>query len=127
MFLRTTVLGMLLAFSLWPETAVAGSSFLSPEQPKTQQRKPPPKPATKLHRRDTDAVLDVDRIEGDTNEIQLKFTVPFEIGMKVSEQYDKYGQLLEKFLEDILTEDTKDHINSSRQGKGSQRQKTQLK
>ncbi|XP_048346477.1 appetite-regulating hormone [Sphaerodactylus townsendi] len=110
MFRRTTVLGMLLAFLVWPEIAIAGSSFLSPEQPKAQQRKPPPKPASKLHRRDIEAVLDVDRIEGDTNEIQFKFTVPFEISMKVSEeQYDKYGQLLEKFLEDMLTEDTKEN------------------
>ncbi|XP_015280714.1 PREDICTED: appetite-regulating hormone-like [Gekko japonicus] len=98
MFLRTTVLVMLLVFLLWPETTVAGSSFLSPEQPKAQQRKPPPKPATKLHRRDAGAVLDVHRTEGDTDEIQIKVS---------EEQYGKYGQILEQFLEDILTEDTK--------------------
>ncbi|XP_054834625.1 appetite-regulating hormone [Eublepharis macularius] len=109
MFLRTTMLGIFLVFLLWPETTIAGSSFLSPEQPKTQQRKASPKPATKLHRRDAEAILDVHSIEGDTNEIQIKLSVPFEIGMKISEeQYDKYGQIMEKLLEDILTEDTKE-------------------
>lgn len=33
------------------------------------------------------------------------------MGMKVSEeQYDKYGQILQQFLEDIFTEDTKGNI-----------------
>ncbi|XP_060094264.1 appetite-regulating hormone [Heteronotia binoei] len=109
MFFRATVLATILVFLLWPESTTAGSSFLSPEQPKTQQRKPPPKPA-KLHGRDARAVLDVHRTEGDTNEIQIKFNVPFEIGMKVSEeQYDKYGQILDQFLEDVLTEDSKEN------------------
>ncbi|XP_077181402.1 appetite-regulating hormone [Paroedura picta] len=109
MSLRTAALAVLLVFLIWSETTAAGSSFLSPE-PKAQQRKPPPKPATKLHRRDVGTILDVHKTEGDTNEIQIKLKVPFEIGMEVSEeQYNKYGQILEQFLEDIHTEDIKEN------------------
>uniref|UniRef100_A0A670I7Q1 Appetite-regulating hormone n=1 Tax=Podarcis muralis TaxID=64176 RepID=A0A670I7Q1_PODMU len=110
MFIRNMVVGMLLICSLWTETTTAGSSFLSPEQPKTQQRKVSPKPTTKFHRRDAETFLDVhgSETERDSNEIEIKFTVPFEIGMKISEdQYKDYGPILEKLLEDILVEGNK--------------------
>ncbi|XP_061478024.1 appetite-regulating hormone isoform X2 [Rhineura floridana] len=110
MFARTMMVGVLLICSLWIETTIAGSSFLSPEQPITQ-RKVPSKPTTKFHRRDAEAFLDVhgSEIERDSNKIEIKFTVPFEIGMKISEeQYKDYGPILEKLLEDILVEDNRE-------------------
>lgn len=50
--------------------------------------------------------------------------------MKVSEeQYDKYGQILEQFLEDILAEDTKGNILwfKAKRFKNLPELKTQLK
>ncbi|CAM4596448.1 unnamed protein product [Caretta caretta] len=94
---------------------MAGSSFLSPEYQNTQQRKDPKKHTTKLNRRAAEGLLDADarQIEGD-NEIEIKLNVPFEIGVKITEdQYQEYGQVLEKILEDILAEDTLDAINRS--------------
>ncbi|XP_062979474.1 appetite-regulating hormone isoform X2 [Elgaria multicarinata webbii] len=111
MFVRIMILGMLLVCLVWTENTIAGSSFLSPGQPKTQQRKVSQKPTTKVHRRDAEALLDDhgSEIEGGSNEIGIKFTVPFEIGMKISEdQYNNYGQILEKLMEDILAEDNKE-------------------
>ncbi|XP_065263505.1 appetite-regulating hormone [Emys orbicularis] len=113
MFLRSTMLGILLICILWTETTTAGSSFLSPEYQHTQQRKDPKKHA-KLNRRAAEGFLDTDarQAEGDNNEIEIKLNVPFEIGVKITEdQYQKYGQVLEKILEDILAEDTKETQN----------------
>ncbi|XP_066469079.1 appetite-regulating hormone [Tiliqua scincoides] len=107
---RAILLGIILVYSLWAETTLAGSSFLSPEQPRTQQRKVPPKPTPRVHRRDAEAFPDTHETEGDTNNIEIKFKVPFEIGMRISEeQYKDYGQILEQFLEDILAEDNKEN------------------
>ncbi|CAM4583361.1 unnamed protein product [Lepidochelys olivacea] len=83
----------------------------------SKQRKDPKKHTTKLNRRAAEGLLDADarQIEGD-NEIEIKLNVPFEIGVKITEdQYQEYGQVLEKILEDILAEDTlvKDAINRS--------------
>ncbi|XP_077677233.1 appetite-regulating hormone isoform X2 [Eretmochelys imbricata] len=105
MFLRSTMLGILLICILWTETILAGSSFLSPEYQNTQQRKDPKKHTTKLNRRAAEGLLDADarQIEGD-NEIEIKIT---------EDQYQEYGQVLEKILEDILAEDTLDAINRS--------------
>ncbi|XP_030424370.1 appetite-regulating hormone isoform X2 [Gopherus evgoodei] len=103
MFLRSTMLGILLICILWTETTMAGSSFLSPEYQNTQQRKDPKK-HTKLNRRAAEGFLDVDarQAEGDNNEIEIKIT---------EDQYQEYGQVLEKILEDILAEDTKETQN----------------
>ncbi|XP_067400486.1 appetite-regulating hormone [Emydura macquarii macquarii] len=112
MFLRSTMIGgILLICILWTETTMAGSSFLSPEYQNTQQRKDPKKQTTKLNRRAAEGFLDADarQAEGDTNEIEIKLKVPFEIGVKIAEhQYQEYGHVLEKILEDILAEDTKE-------------------
>ncbi|XP_053889678.1 appetite-regulating hormone isoform X2 [Malaclemys terrapin pileata] len=103
MFLRSTMLGILLICILWTETTMAGSSFLSPEYQNTQQRKDPKK-HTKLNRRAAEGFLDADarQAEGDNNEIEIKIT---------EDQYQEYGQVLEKILEDILAEDTKETRN----------------
>uniref|UniRef100_A0A8B9QJG9 Appetite-regulating hormone n=1 Tax=Apteryx owenii TaxID=8824 RepID=A0A8B9QJG9_APTOW len=111
MFLRGALLGILLFSVLWTETTLAGSSFLSPEYKKIQQRKDPKKPTMKLHRRGTESFLDTDEAwaEDDSNSIEIKFNVPFEIGVKITEdQYQEYGQTLEKMLGDILEENTKE-------------------
>ncbi|KAJ6634563.1 hypothetical protein lerEdw1_013957, partial [Lerista edwardsae] len=75
-----------------------------------QQRKVSPKPMPKVHRRDAEGFPDIHETEGDTNDIEIKLKVPFEIGMKISEeQYKDYGQILEQFLEDIFAEDNKEN------------------
>uniref|UniRef100_A0A8D2J136 Appetite-regulating hormone n=1 Tax=Varanus komodoensis TaxID=61221 RepID=A0A8D2J136_VARKO len=110
MYVRVVIVGMLLVCSLWTENALAGSSFLSPVQPKTQQRKVPQKPTTKFYRREVEALFDDHQSNTDRsdNEIEIKFTVPFEVGMKISEeQYRDYGQILEKLMEDMLVKNTK--------------------
>uniref|UniRef100_A0A674JZM8 Appetite-regulating hormone n=1 Tax=Terrapene triunguis TaxID=2587831 RepID=A0A674JZM8_9SAUR len=133
MFLRSTMLGILLICILWTETTMAGSSFLSPEYQHTQQRKDPKK-HTKLNRRAAEGFLDADarQAEGDKNEIEIKLNVPFEIGVKITEdQYQEYGQVLEKILEDILAEDTKgtspSHIPTPLCGTGGWRRVFQQK
>ncbi|XP_014375678.1 appetite-regulating hormone isoform X2 [Alligator sinensis] len=110
MFLRSALLGILLFCILYTETTLAGSSFLSPEYPRTQQ-KDAKKPNTKLHRRGTEGVLDTDekQAKGHSNEIEVKCNVPFEIGVKITEgQYQEYGQKLERILEDMLTGEPKE-------------------
>uniref|UniRef100_A0A8D0DH75 Appetite-regulating hormone n=1 Tax=Salvator merianae TaxID=96440 RepID=A0A8D0DH75_SALMN len=104
MLLRTIIIGLLLTYLLQTETTIAGSSFLSPEQPKTQQRKTQMKPTIKFHRRDAGVFYDIlgRETEGDDDEIEIKFTVPSEIGAKISEeQYKPYAQILEKMQNDI--------------------------
>nr|XP_009679423.1 PREDICTED: appetite-regulating hormone [Struthio camelus australis] len=111
MFLRGALLGILLFSVLWTETTLAGSSFLSPEYKKIQKQKDPKKPTTKLHRRGMEGFSDTDEAwaEDDSNSIEIKFNVPFEIGVKITEdQYQEYGQVLEKMLGDILEENTKE-------------------
>ncbi|XP_042304547.1 appetite-regulating hormone-like [Sceloporus undulatus] len=111
MFNQSLIVGTLLVCSLWTEITIAGSSFLSPEQPK-MQRKGLQKPATKFHRRDAEAALEVpgNEVEGTSNEMDIKVTVPFEISMKISEaQYKDCEQILEKFLEDILAGSIKEN------------------
>ncbi|XP_050816579.1 appetite-regulating hormone isoform X2 [Gopherus flavomarginatus] len=79
----------------------------------SKQRKDPKK-HTKLNRRAAEGFLDVDtrQAEEDNNEIEIKLNVPFEIGVKITEdQYQEYGQVLEKILEDILAENTKETQN----------------
>ncbi|NXQ94126.1 GHRL protein, partial [Sagittarius serpentarius] len=109
MFLRSTLLGILFSI-LWTETTLAGSSFLSPEYKRTQQQKDPKKPTAPLHRRGTEGFWDTDEAgaEDDRNSIEIKFNVPFEVGVKVTEEeYQEYGQALEKVLGDMLEENAK--------------------
>ncbi|XP_050760757.1 appetite-regulating hormone [Gymnogyps californianus] len=110
MFLRSTLLGIILFSILWTETTLAGSSFLSPEYKKTQQRDPK-KPTAQLHRRGTEGFWDTDEAgaEDDRNSIEIKFNVPFEISVKITEEeYQEYGQALEKMLGDMLEENAKE-------------------
>ncbi|KGL79962.1 Appetite-regulating hormone, partial [Tinamus guttatus] len=123
MLLRGALLGILLLSALWAETVLAGSSFLSPEYKKLQQQKdsrrpPPPTTTTTLHRRSRSmgGFSDADEAwtEDGSNGVEIKFNVPFEIGVKLTEeQYREYGQTLEKVLEDILQENTNGTNNQS--------------
>ncbi|NXS61549.1 GHRL protein, partial [Brachypteracias leptosomus] len=104
MFLRGTLLGMILCSILWTETTLAGSSFLSPEYKKIQQQKEPRNPTAQLQRRGTEDFWGTDeaRAEDDRNNIEIKFNVPLEIGLKITEEeYQEYGQALEKMLRDM--------------------------
>ncbi|NXF52164.1 GHRL protein, partial [Oceanites oceanicus] len=110
MFLRGTLLGIILFSILWAETALAGSSFLSPEYKKIQQQRDQKKPTAQLHRRGTEGFWDTDEAgaEDDSNSIEIKFNVPFEIGVKTTDdEYQEYGQALEKMLGDVLEENLK--------------------
>ncbi|KGL91524.1 Appetite-regulating hormone, partial [Charadrius vociferus] len=125
MFLRGTLLGIILYSILWTETTLAGSSFLSPEYKRTQQQKASKNPTAQLHRRGTEGSWDTDKAaaEDDSNSIEIKacifsscshtslrggFNVPFEIGVKITkEEYQEYGQALEKMLGDMLEENAK--------------------
>ncbi|KFQ66264.1 Appetite-regulating hormone, partial [Phaethon lepturus] len=110
MFLRGTLLGIILYSILWTETTLAGSSFLSPEYKKIQQQRDQKNPTAQLHRRGTEGFWGTDEAgaEDDSNSIEIKFNVPFEISVKITEEeYEEYGQALEKMLGDILEENTK--------------------
>ncbi|NXA54730.1 GHRL protein, partial [Nothocercus julius] len=113
MLLRGALLAILLFSALWAETVLAGSSFLSPEYKKIQQRKDSRRPTTTtttLHRRSMEGFSDTDEAwaEDGSNGVEIKFNVPFEICVKLTEeQYQEYGQKLEKMLGDILEENTK--------------------
>ncbi|KFZ64787.1 Appetite-regulating hormone, partial [Antrostomus carolinensis] len=110
MFLRSTLLGIILFSILWTETTLAGSSFLSPEYKKIQQQTDSKNPPAQLHRRGTEGFWDTDepRAEDERNSIDMKFNIPFEIGVKVTEEeYQEYGQALEKMLGDMLEENAK--------------------
>ncbi|NXC68024.1 GHRL protein, partial [Anhinga anhinga] len=114
MFLRGTLLGIVLYSILWTETTLAGSSFLSPEYKRTQQQKHQKTPPAQLHRRGTEGFWDTDEAgaEDDSNRIEMKFNVPFEIGVKITEEeYQEYGQALEKMLGDMLQENAKGTAN----------------
>ncbi|KAM6345300.1 appetite-regulating hormone isoform 1-T1 [Alca torda] len=111
MFLRGTLLGIILYSILWTETTLAGSSFLSPEYKRTQQQRSQKNPTAQLHRRGTEGFWDTDKAgtEDDSNSIEIKFNVPFEIGVKITEEeYQEYGQALEKMLGDMLEENAKE-------------------
>ncbi|KFP97481.1 Appetite-regulating hormone, partial [Leptosomus discolor] len=110
MFLRSPLLGMILFSILWTETTLAGSSFLSPEYKKIQQQQNPRKTTAQLHRRGTEGFQDRDEAgaEDDRSSIEIKFSVPFEIGVQITEEeYQEYGQALEKMLGDMLEENAK--------------------
>uniref|UniRef100_A0A8D2J291 Ghrelin and obestatin prepropeptide n=1 Tax=Varanus komodoensis TaxID=61221 RepID=A0A8D2J291_VARKO len=117
MYVRVVIVGMLLVCSLWTENALAGSSFLSPVQPKTQVNTKHSttvlrwnfiKECLSLNHLPIEFTTDFNTDRSD-NEIEIKFTVPFEVGMKISEeQYRDYGQILEKLMEDMLAEDNKE-------------------
>ncbi|XP_025908424.1 appetite-regulating hormone [Nothoprocta perdicaria] len=113
MLLRGALLGVLLFSALCAETVLAGSSFLSPEYKKIQQRKDSRRPATTtttLHRRSMEGFSDTTEAwaEDGSNSVEIKFNVPFEIGVKLTEeQYQEYGQTLEKLLGDVLEENAK--------------------
>ncbi|XP_074008522.1 appetite-regulating hormone [Numenius arquata] len=111
MLLRGTLLGIILYSILWTETTLAGSSFLSPEYKRTQQQKAPKHPTAQLHRRGTEGFWDTAKAgaEDDSNSIEIKFNVPFEIGVKITEEeYQEYGQVLEKMLGDTREENAKE-------------------
>ncbi|KAM9276749.1 appetite-regulating hormone [Morus bassanus] len=111
MFLRSTLLGIFLYSILWTETTLAGSSFLSPEYKRTQRQKHQTPPPAQLHRRGAEGFWDTDEAgaEDDSNSIEIKFNVPFEIGVKITEEeYREYGQALEKMLGDMLEENAKE-------------------
>uniref|UniRef100_A0A8C4U892 Motilin/ghrelin-associated peptide domain-containing protein n=1 Tax=Falco tinnunculus TaxID=100819 RepID=A0A8C4U892_FALTI len=94
LFLRGTLLGIILYIALWTETTLTGSSFLSPEYKKKYRKNP-----AQLHHQGTEAFWVT---------IEIKFNVPFEIGVKTTEEdYQKYGQALEKMLGDKLEENAK--------------------
>ncbi|NXD14013.1 GHRL protein, partial [Nothocercus nigrocapillus] len=116
MLLRGALLAILFS-ALWAETVLAGSSFLSPEYKKIQQRKYSRRPTTTtttFHRRSVESFSDADKAwaEDGSNGVEIKFNVPFEICIKLTEeQYQEYGQKLEKMLGDILEENSKGTYN----------------
>ncbi|KFP30819.1 Appetite-regulating hormone, partial [Colius striatus] len=110
MFLRTFLLGILLFSILWTETTLAGSSFLSPEYKKLQVKKTQKRPTAQLYSRGTEGFRDTEETgaRDDRNNMEIKFNVPFEIGVKVTEEeYQEYGQALEKMLGNMLEENAK--------------------
>uniref|UniRef100_A0A8C6Z0Y7 Appetite-regulating hormone n=1 Tax=Nothoprocta perdicaria TaxID=30464 RepID=A0A8C6Z0Y7_NOTPE len=107
MLLRGALLGVLLFSALCAETVLAGSSFLSPEYKKIQRSSKPATTTTTLHRRSMEGFSDTTEAwaEDGSNSVEIKFNVPFEIGVKLTEeQYQEYGQTLEKLLGDVLEE-----------------------
>ncbi|KAM6216157.1 appetite-regulating hormone [Rhynchocyon petersi] len=101
---RTTC-GLLLLSIFLVELAMAGSSFLSPEHQKVQQRKESKKPPAKLQPR---GIEDSSQAGGAEDELEIQFNAPFDVGIKLSgAQYQKHGRALGKFLQDLLWEDVK--------------------
>ncbi|NXT89423.1 GHRL protein, partial [Anhinga rufa] len=115
MFLRSTLMGIVLYSILWTETTLAGSSFLSPEYKRTQVKKNQKNTFSRLSSSvSTEGFWDTDEAgaEDDSKSIEMKFNVPFEIGVKVTEEeYQEYGQALEKMLGDMLQENAKGTAN----------------
>ncbi|NXE73000.1 GHRL protein, partial [Cochlearius cochlearius] len=114
MFLRGTLLGIILYSTLWTETTQAGSSFLSPEYKKAQQQKDQKNPRAQLQRRGTEGFWATNEAgaEDDSNSIEIKFNVPFEIGVKMTEEeYQEYRQALEKMPGNMLEENAKGTAN----------------
>ncbi|XP_027719826.1 appetite-regulating hormone [Vombatus ursinus] len=100
---KVVTCSLLLLSVLWIDVALAGSSFLSPEHPKTQ-RKESKKPPAKLQPRDVEDSFS--QPEGVEKGLEIQFNAPFDIGIKVAEaQYQQYGRTLEKVLQEILSEE----------------------
>ncbi|KAJ1110675.1 hypothetical protein NDU88_008023 [Pleurodeles waltl] len=110
MFLRVPVCSLLAIGFLLAQYTEAGSSFLSP----ADLHKPQPrKPARKIipnnpQRRESDGVSDAyEKQPGGNEEREIRFNVPFEIGVKMSEtEYLDYGQLLQEILQGLFAENT---------------------
>ncbi|XP_044512782.1 appetite-regulating hormone [Gracilinanus agilis] len=103
MFPKVAICSLLLLSVLWMDVASAGSSFLSPEHPKTQ-RKETKKPSVKFQPRGVEEPLG--QPEGVDKGLEIQFNAPFDIGIKVAEaQYQQYGHALEKVLQEILLEE----------------------
>ncbi|XP_074140042.1 appetite-regulating hormone isoform X3 [Sminthopsis crassicaudata] len=102
--LPKVAIGSLLLLSvLWIDVAWTGSSFLSPEHPKTQ-RKESKKPPAKLQPRDMEDPFS--QPGGVEKGLEIQFNAPFDIGIKVAEaQYQQYGHALEKVLQEILLDE----------------------
>ncbi|XP_046953045.1 appetite-regulating hormone [Lynx rufus] len=104
-----TVCSLLLFSVLWADLAMAGSSFLSPEHQKVQQRKESKKPPAKLQPRALEGLIhpeDTSQVEGAEDELEIRFNAPFDVGIKLSgAQYHQHGQALGKFLQDVLWEE----------------------
>ncbi|XP_045349740.1 appetite-regulating hormone isoform X4 [Leopardus geoffroyi] len=104
-----TVCSLLLFSVLWADLAMAGSSFLSPEHQKVQQRKESKKPPAKLQPRALEGLIhpeDTSQVEGAQDELEIRFNAPFDVGIKLSgAQYHQHGQALGKFLQDVLWEE----------------------
>ncbi|XP_012865896.1 PREDICTED: appetite-regulating hormone isoform X1 [Dipodomys ordii] len=107
-----TVCSLLLLSVLWVDVAMAGSSFLSPEHQKAQQRKDSKKPPSKLQPRALEGGLgteDRGPEEGAEDELEVRFNAPFDVGIKLSgAQYQQHGRALGKFLQDILWEEARE-------------------
>ncbi|XP_008587477.1 PREDICTED: appetite-regulating hormone isoform X1 [Galeopterus variegatus] len=107
-----TICSLLLLSVLWVDLAMGGSSFLSPEHQKVQQRKESKKPTAKLQPRALEGWLhpeDRSQVEGAEDKLEIRFNAPFDIGIKLSEaQYQQHSQALGKFLQDILWEEAKE-------------------
>ncbi|XP_068940604.1 appetite-regulating hormone [Petaurus breviceps papuanus] len=103
---KVAICSLLLLSVLWIDVALAGSSFLSPEHPKTQ-RKESKKPPARLPPRDVEDAFS--QPEGVEKGLEIQFNAPFDIGIKVAEaQYQQYGRALEKVLQEILLEENQD-------------------
>ncbi|ELW63486.1 Appetite-regulating hormone [Tupaia chinensis] len=104
-----TICALLLLSMLWVDSAAAGSSFLSPEHQKAQQKKESKKPPAKLQPRAAEGSLppeDGSQAEGAEEELEIQFNTPFDVGIKLSgAQFQQHGQALGKFLQDILWEE----------------------
>uniref|UniRef100_A0A8C9QIL5 Appetite-regulating hormone n=2 Tax=Marmotini TaxID=337730 RepID=A0A8C9QIL5_SPEDA len=75
MFSAGTICSLLLLSVLWVDVAMAGSSFLSPEHQKAQQRKESKKPPAKLQPRAIDGWLhqeDTDQADGAEDELEIR-------------------------------------------------------
>ncbi|XP_036594741.1 appetite-regulating hormone [Trichosurus vulpecula] len=106
MLSKVAFCSLLFLSALWIDVALAGSSFLSPEHPKTQQRKESKKPPAKLQPRDVEDTFS--QPEGVEKGLEIQFNAPFDIGIKVAEaQYQQYGRALEKILQEILLEENR--------------------
>nr|ACG56285.1 ghrelin [Notamacropus eugenii] len=107
---KVALCSLFLLSVLWIDVALGGSSFLSPEHPKTQ-RKESKKPA-KLQPRDVEDTLS--QPEGVEKGLEIQFNAPFDIGIKVAEaQYQQYGRALEKVLQEILLEKNQGNIGEN--------------
>ncbi|XP_039087348.1 appetite-regulating hormone isoform X1 [Hyaena hyaena] len=108
------VCSLLLFSVLWMDLTMAGSSFLSPEHQKVQQRKESKKPPPKLQPRALEGSLrpgNPSQVEGEEDELEIRFNAPFDVGIKLSgAQHHQHGQALGKFLQDVLWEGTNEAL-----------------